>query len=577
MNKTTLLFFFISFSLYAQTSDWSWVKSFENLSASTITNSFMDNQKNIYHIGSFSSPSITIGETVISNSSEIPQNPNMKYSDAYISKYDSQGNLLFVKHFIGSKYENLTSIAYDNNSNFYITGYYSGNITIGNTSYETPSDMAKCFLAKLDLNGNVIWSKPLNFNGSSILKFKDNNLYIAGIHSGDTFTIDNLTTPSVGYTAVVNGMDKTFVAKLDLSGNPIWLKSSTYNGSATISDYHRLGTQVKGLAIDNLGNVYVAGVIFSRSSTFGTITITKTVTNNNSNLFITKYDSSGNVAWANTAPTNSAANSVVSDIATDSNNNIYLLGQIYNSATNFGGTSLNFPGNYGSFLVKYATNGSVVWAKSGKIASDAQPNTGIGYNFFDRMFIDSNNNVHVTGLFSNYINFGNNVVMQTSNWAGNLFSIKYDSSGNASDFYKITETINSRNSQILDISGDVFYYTGYVGDATFVLGDVTINNPTFNSYSYIAKRDKRLSIEEHSGKDFIIYPNPSQELIYVSGLNSSENNVLTVFDMTGKRIKSLEFTNNDTIAIDVKDLASGSYVLKIESGTLQKSIKFIKS
>ncbi|MBC8644113.1 T9SS type A sorting domain-containing protein [Flavobacterium lindanitolerans] len=42
-------------------------------------------------------------------------------------------------------------------------------------------------------------------------------------------------------------------------------------------------------------------------------------------------------------------------------------------------------------------------------------------------------------------------------------------------------------------------------------------------------------------------------------------------------MKSLEFTNNDTIAIDVKDLASGTYVLKIENGTIQKNIKFVKN
>ncbi|PZQ82955.1 MAG: hypothetical protein DI548_11490, partial [Flavobacterium johnsoniae] len=187
----------------------------------------MDNQKNIYHIGSFNSPSLTIGGTVITNSSEVSPNPNLKYNDTYITKHDSEGNLVFVKHFIGSKIEILTSIAYDNNNSFYVTGTYSGNITIGNVTYQTPETMNKCFLAKLDLNGNVIWSKPLNYSGNTTLKFKGNNLYMAGIHSGDTFTIDNLTTPSVGYTAVVNNMDKIFVAKLDLSGNAIWLKSST--------------------------------------------------------------------------------------------------------------------------------------------------------------------------------------------------------------------------------------------------------------------------------------------------------------------------------------------------------------
>lgn len=579
MRKTTLLILFFNAISYAQDTGWVWAKNFENISNDAMTTSFIDSQKNTYHIANFSSPTANLGATVITNSSETPTNPNVSYSDTYIVKTDSEGNVQLLKHFNGSKFESLTSIAYDNNAHFYVTGYFNGSMTLGETTYQSQNNEGKSFLAKLDLNGNVVWSKLINYAGNNLLKFKDNYLYFAGVHSGDTYTLDNLTTPSVGYTAVVSYMDKTFVAKLDTAGNAIWLKSSTYNGSSTINEPHRIGTQPRGLAVDNLGNVYVAGVFFCRSTSFGTTTLNKSVTNNNANLFIAKYDSSGNSSWAATAATNSAANSIVTDLATDSNNNIYLMGQVYSSTVNFGGNSLNFPGGYGSYLVKYATAGTVLWARSGKIATDAQPSSGVGTNFFDRMFIDSNNNVHVSGIFTSYINLGNGIVVQNDNYNTNLFSVKFDSNGATSNFLKLTEAENSREIKILDVSADenVMYYTGRTGNPTFTLGNITLNNATNKTVTYVAKRDKRLSIEEHLNSGFTLYPNPSQEQIYVSGLLPAENLNFTIVDMTGKTIKSLNPESSETIAINVSDLALGTYVLKIGNGTAQKSIKFVKN
>ena len=579
MKKITLLILFFSTIIHAQDTGWVWAKTFEDISNAAITSSFIDNQKNSYHIGTFSGATLTIGETVINNSSDFLGNPTIGYQDTYITKHDPEGNVQVLKHFSGSKFEAITSIAYDNNAHFYITGHFNGDMTIGTNTYQTPNNETKSFIAKLDLNGNVIWSKQINYNGSALLKYKDNYLYLAGTYTGNTFTLDNITAPSVGYTAVVTYMDKTFVAKLDLNGNAIWLKSSTYNGSATIEEPHRIGTQPRGLAVDNLGNVYVAGMFFCRATSFGSINLTKSVTTNNANLFIAKYDSTGNVSWASTAATNSSAHSIVTDLATDSNNNVYLIGQVYRSTVNFGGTTLNFPGNYGSYLVKYATAGNVLWAKAAKIATDAQPSTGIGTNFFSRMFIDNSNNIHVTGIFTSYINFGNNFFIQNDNYNTNLFSVKFDTNGTASDFYKLTEAENSREIKILDISADqnVMYFSGKTSNPTFTLGNITLANPNGKSLTYIAKRDKTLSIEEHSGKGFTVYPNPSQDQLYISGLDAAEAMHFTVFDLTGKRIKSIEPANTDTTAIDVKDLDLGTYVLKIENGTTQKNIKFIKS
>lgn len=581
MKKTTLFILFFYSFLNAQTADWSWAKSFPNLSVG-VSDCFMDSQKNIYHIGIFNSETLTIEGTVITNSSEVSPISNAKYQDTYITKHDSNGNLIFVKHFPGSKVDGFASMAYDNSNHFYVTGYFNGNMMLGSNTLQSQNDEMKCFLAKIDLNGNVVWSKVMDYHGAPILKFKDNNLYLTGTHTNNTYTIDNLTTPSVGYTAVVGFMDKAFVAKFDTSGNAIWLKSSTYNGSASINEPHRVGTQPKAITIDNLGNVYIAGMIFCRSTTFGSITLNKSVTNNNANLFITKYDSNGTVVWASSASTNSSAHTTVTDVVTDSNNNIFLTGQVYNSVIGFGGTSLNFNTGQGSYLTKYAPAGTVLWAKAAKIATDAQPNTGIGMSSFERLFVDSNNNIYATGLFIKYINFGNNLVYEntTNIGIGNLFSVKYDTNGNASDFYKITEANNSRDLRILDIAENesVHYYQGKTSQNPLVLGDFTLSNPSNVQTTYFGKRDKRLSTEEHFVKNFTLYPNPSQEQIYISGMDSlSENMLFTIYDMGGKKIKSLESTNEDVMTIDIKDLASGSYVLKIQGATAKESIQFVKN
>ncbi|MCY1363700.1 hypothetical protein D9M69_504760 [compost metagenome] len=160
-----------------------------------------------------------------------------------------------------------------------------------------------------------------------------------------------------------------------------------------------------------------------------------------------------------------------------------------------------------------------------------------------------------------------------------MFTVKYDSSGNPSDFYKITEAGNTREVEILDIAenDNVIYYSGKTSDNLLTLGDFTINNPIYTPLTFFGKRDKRLNVEEHAAKDFVVYPNPSQDQLYISGLDAAENLHFTVFDLTGKRIKSLDPITTDMISIDVKDLALGTYVLKIESGKTQKNIKFIKS
>jgi len=568
MKKITLLILFISTYSIMSGQDWVWAKNFQNNDNSVSNDSFIDSNKNIYQIGNFNSSIFNIGTLQFLNSSEAPPNSNVQYTDTYVTKHDADGNLIYVKHFAGSKHESITSITFDGNNNFYITGYFNGTITLGQNTHSTTNTEGQSFMAKFDLNGNLIWSKEINYHGNSILEYKNGFLYLAGVHTGNTYTYDNLITPSANYVAVVENMDKTFIAKLDLSGNAIWIKSSTYTGSTNIQSQHRIGTQPKGLAIDNNGNVYVAGFFFSPSTTFGTQTLTKTGSSGSANLYIAKYDLNGDFAWA-LKPTTSA-HTAVSDLKIDSQNNIYLMGNISGSSITFGTNTINFPANSGTFIVKYTVTGTVSWLKGGKISSDAQPTIGLGMNYFHKMHIDNNDNIHVAGVFSKYINFGNNYTFENADWTSNMFSIKFDTNGNASNFFKIGNVIQSREVKILNVEGDLLYYSGKLADPTLNLGNIILENSPLNNQSFIAKRQTNLSTEEFT-KSFSIYPNPAESLVNIS--NYEENTILKIFDITGKKVREQVLSEPQ---FSIQNLAKGIYIVQLENDSNKQHLKLVK-
>src|SRR6185369_12691602 len=79
-----------------------------------------------------------------------------------------------------------------------------------------------------------------------------------------------------------------FTAKYDPEGNVLWAASAGGTGTDN-------GT---GIGVDAAGNCYITGHFSSTSITFGATTLTRT---GSENVFVVKYDASGNVLWANRA------------------------------------------------------------------------------------------------------------------------------------------------------------------------------------------------------------------------------------------------------------------------------------
>jgi len=315
------------------------------------------------------------------------------------------------------------------------------------------------FTVAQTLGQNQIWQWAKNATGNqnaygrSTATDANGNVYVTG-------NFDSTNISFGGYLLTNNSLaSDIYLIKYDANGNVLWAKSA--GGSLDDIGF--------GIATDNNNNIYITGNFYSPTITFGSYTLTNTNVGY-SDIFIAKYDDSGNVLWAKSAGgTNSEdANS----IATDGSGNAYIAGTFRSSTLTFGSYTLNNTNNlYEVFMAKYDSLGNVVWAKcAGGSASDW------GYG----VATDGSGNVYFTGVFgSDSITFGSIILNNTSSIDG--FVVKYDSLGNAlwaNCFGGRTELMPSPS---IDPSGNV-YIAGIFLDSSITIGSQTLNNTKYCSF-----------------------------------------------------------------------------------------------
>lgn len=152
------------------------------------------------------------------------------------------------------------------------------------------------------------------------------------------------------------------------------------------------------------------------------------------------------------------------------------------------------------------------------------------------------------------------------------------------------EIYGSWGKQIRDVrSGEGFEYMSTlnshfgIGTATQITQVIikwpsgtidTITNPTHNQTLHVIE-GSTLGVDENTLGGFTFYPNPANDFIHFSHKSETESiKNIFIFDMTGRKIKSENITNN---SISVQDLQSGTYVMIFENNSGNKySSKFIK-
>jgi hypothetical protein len=254
-----------------------------------------------------------------------------------------------------------------------------------------------------------------------------------------------------------------FISKLDSTGNFVWAK-------------HIGGTNAaysNSLVLDHDGFLYIGGKLKGTVDFDPSVNVfnLSSVTPNHEDIFISKYDFTGNFIWAKVV--GGGLHDACLAIAIDKNKNIYHAGQFQGSADFDPGmntfyltaTGLN---NQNAYFSKLDSNGNFIWAK--QFEGNSNPSEII----LD-MAVNDSNQILLAGEFSYTVDFDpgpaiynlysppmNNIVNMDS-YVG-----KYDSAGN---FIWIKQFSGTNHTYLwrmdLDTLGSIYLGGRYLDTSDF--------------------------------------------------------------------------------------------------------------
>ena len=85
---------------------------------------------------------------------------------------------------------------------------------------------------------------------------------------------------------------------------------------------------------------------------------------------------------------------------------------------------------------------------------------------------------------------------------------------------------------------------------------------------------ENLAVNEQLAQKFSLFPNPATNVVNITNAENMQVNQVIVYDIAGKEIKNQTFTNENQVQLNVENLASGTYMLHIQTneGTAVKKL-----
>jgi uncharacterized protein (TIGR03437 family) len=242
--------------------------------------------------------------------------------DAFISKYDLNGNELWTRQF-GTTVDDIAYAVAAGGGGVYVVGETGGTFPGQAQSFSTDA-----FVRKYDPNGNELWTRQFGTTGADFafgVATDASGVYVVGETDG--------TLPGQTAAGTVTAGD-AFIRKYDHNGTELWTSQFGTPG------YDR----ANAVAVNATG-VYVVGDA-------GGVLPNAQIDSGYSNFFVRKYDVNGNAQWTRQFGPGIHARGAAVD-----NTGVYVVG-------NLGGGALpgqTSSGGYDGFVKKYDLAGNVQW------------------------------------------------------------------------------------------------------------------------------------------------------------------------------------------------------------------------
>ncbi|WP_228560137.1 MULTISPECIES: SBBP repeat-containing protein [Myxococcus] len=285
--------------------------------------------------------------------SQLGADPRAGGQDAFIARYDTAGNLQWVRQFGTAQTDRATAVAADADGNVYVAG-----TTFGSLDFYTNAGGMDYFIAKYDAAGNRLW---LRQNGTQMDDFATG----LAISAPDKLFFTGYTGGSFANGGNPNNYD-IVVALYDTAGNPYWLQQY----GTSVSDMAR------GIAVTPAHEVYVVG------NTYGSLDGTTTPVS--TDIFLLKLNILGAQQWVRQIDAGELDDA--KSVAVGPDGGVYLAGETFGSLD---GNTNN--GTVDVLLARYDSAGNRQWSR---MLGGAQTDYAFGVS------VTTNNIVQLVGYTS---------------------------------------------------------------------------------------------------------------------------------------------------------------------------------
>ncbi len=551
---STLFIVFFAIQI-AWTQHYDWFKQIGGTGDDRVAAMSMDSNGDLIVIGTFSN---TVDFDPASGTVEKISNG---WWDAFVAKYDTSGVLIWARTFGSVDFDYAQTLFIDPDDNIYVAGNYGNTMDIDPSAGQvliSPQPGGICsYLLKLDSNGEYLWSRNLKGYDVRITNIKKGP---QGIVCGGTFhQTAEFNNEGTSFTMISEGSQDVFIMTLNEDG--------TFIDAKQIGNNYQ--NSLKGFDLDDSGNLYLSsefqGSIDVDPNAGSTILTTTNTTDYG--LFVAKYASNLDLIWAKSPDLTSYAQ--FRNLIVHTADDIVFIGSFKDSIrfVDFNHSAWHVSaGDDDQFIGRMNGNGEISWIRT--FGNEEEDDGG-------KLHVHSDGSIYMYDNFSGTVDMdlGAGVNMATSLGYDDCYILHLDSLGETIWFLQdSTDYPNSHYIPAL-VTGSqneaYFFYNFYNEMGVMDQG---------NEHSFTSSGDfdlllirlnpdsDMLSIKELESK-VSLFPNPSNNLVYISGLDEKGSNY-TLTNSSGRMVQSGVVKQE----ISLLNLDAGIYLLQIGN----KIIKIVK-
>lgn len=534
-----------------------------------------------YPIGStstnviYSISDIIIGQNqkIILGANTLDLNNNIGSTNAFFQA-SNLTNTLYWRQFQTSNNNNnnrTNGLVANSDSQILTTGFFTEGFTLnGNTLNTQGQDI---YLLNLSRGGNVNWMRKSGGEGlddaTTIDTDGENNIFISGYINGDA------QFSQINVNPAIQNKTSYFIAKYNPSGYPEWVKT------AHIPNQNFTQSQ---LVVDNNNQVMVAGE-FQNQFNFDNTNASIATTGNQPAVFLAKYDTDGNLLWANTAIQNINNNGTVNMTSINKNfdNSVLVAGHFTGNIQFNDGTVLQSRGGSDIYIVRFSADGQLIWVKHNgqendeycaSLTTDGKGTVGYTGQYRSQTELEERVFETTNGALAAYvIGFSEELCYEELTFAKEIPSDNYA----AQEKITTTAIVESNGVVGLQAGNVVHFKPGFHAKAgsnlhAYIAEDDCEEENESYTEPITTERTEESPIVKVAEPNLRAYPNPFTNSTTVEyQISTTEPVSLYLYNMQGERIADLLQNKLQTegvyqIEVDVSRYPSGIYYATLRAG-----------